>query len=40
VESVNGKMKLIIPLLFLLIFISISYFRIYYKRQIAKLNYE
>lgn len=38
VESVNGKMKFIIPLLFLFIFISISYFRKYYKRQLAKLN--
>jgi hypothetical protein len=38
VESVNGKMKLIIPLLFLFIFISISFFRKYYKRQLAKLN--
>ena len=36
-ESINGKMKLIIPLFFLFIFISISYFIRYYKRQLAKL---
>lgn len=37
-QAVNGKMKLILPLLFIGIFILIGYFKSYYKRQMSKLN--
>ncbi|MEO5777750.1 MAG: hypothetical protein ABIQ27_12665 [Flavobacterium sp.] len=37
-KSINGKMKLILPLLFVGLFILGSYFKSYYKHQMAKLN--
>ena len=37
-QSVNGKMKLVLPLLFIALFILVGYFKSYYKHQMAKLN--
>lgn len=37
-QATNGKMKFILPLLFVFIFILIGYFKAYYKNQMAKLN--
>jgi len=37
-KSTNGKMKLVLPFLFISIFISIGFFRAYYRRQMAKLK--
>ena len=37
-KAVNGKMKLVLPFLFISIFIIIGYFMSYYKRQMAKLK--
>jgi hypothetical protein len=37
-QAVNGKMKLILPLLFIAIFILVRYFKSYYKHQMAKLK--
>jgi hypothetical protein len=36
-KSINGKMKLILPILLILIFISIRLFLSFYKTQSAKL---
>lgn len=36
--SVNGKMKLVLPLLFIFLFVLVGYFKSYYKRQMAKMN--
>ena len=37
-QAVNGKMKYILPLLFIAIFILVGYFKSYYKHQMAKLK--
>jgi hypothetical protein len=37
-KSVNGKMKLVLPLLFIVVFVLIGFFKRYYKRQMTKLN--
>lgn len=37
-KSVNGKMKLVLPLLFVGLFVLIGLFKSYYKAQMAKLN--
>lgn len=37
-KAVNGKMKLILPLLFIFIFIVVGFLKSYYKSQIAKLK--
>jgi hypothetical protein len=35
-KLVNGKMKLVLPLIFMFLFVLGSYFKSYYKRQLAK----
>ena len=37
-KAVNGKMKLILPLLFIFLFVLVGYLKSYYKTQMAKLN--
>jgi hypothetical protein len=37
-KSVNGKMKLVLPMLFIFLFVLVGYFKSYYKRQMAKMN--
>lgn len=37
-KAVNGKMKLVLPLLFVFLFVLAGYFKSYYKNQMAKLN--
>lgn len=37
-KAVNGKMKLILPLLLIFLFVLFSYFKNYYKTQMAKLK--
>jgi len=37
-KAVNGKMKLILPLFFIFIFILVGYFKSYYRHQMAKLK--
>lgn len=37
-QVVNGKMKLVLPLLFIFLFVIFGYFKAYYKKQMAKLN--
>ena len=37
-QVINGKMKFILPILFIVIFISVGYFKSYYKHQMAKLK--
>jgi uncharacterized membrane protein len=37
-EVVNGKKKFLLPLILVLVFISVGYFKSFYKRQSAKLN--
>lgn len=37
-RATNGKMKLVVPLFFLFIFVLINAIKSYYKRQMAKLN--
>lgn len=37
-ESVNGKLKFILPILFLFLFVIVGIFKSYYKRQMLKLN--
>lgn len=37
-QAINGKMKFILPLLFIAIFILVGYFKSYYKNQMTKLN--
>ena len=37
-QAVNGKMKFVLPLLFIFIFILVRYFKSYYKNQMAKLK--
>jgi uncharacterized protein YfkK (UPF0435 family) len=37
-EFVNGKMKLVLPLLFIGLFVFVGYFRAFYKKQLAKHN--
>lgn len=37
-KAVNGKMKFVLPLLFVLLFVLVGYFKSYYKSQMAKLN--
>lgn len=38
VKSVNGKMKLVLPVLFVFIFVLVGFFKSYYRKQMAKLN--
>jgi hypothetical protein len=38
VQNVNGKMKLVLPVLFVLIFVLVGFFKSYYRKQMAKLN--
>lgn len=38
VNNINGKMKLVLPFLFVFIFILVGFFKSYYRKQIAKLN--
>lgn len=37
-ESINGKMKIVLPFLFIFIFILVGYFKSFYRRQLAKHN--
>ncbi len=37
-ESINGKMKMVLPFLFIFIFILVGYFKSFYRRQSAKHN--
>lgn len=37
-ETVNGKLKFVLPLLFVFIFIMIGFLKAYYRHQMAKLN--
>lgn len=37
-RAVNGKMKLVLPLLFVFLFVLAGYFKSYYKNQMAKLK--
>lgn len=37
-KAVNGKKKLILPLLFIFIFVLVKYFKSFYKKQVVKLN--
>ena len=37
-KAVNGKMKLVLPVLFIFIFILVGFLKSYYKKQMAKLN--
>lgn len=37
-KSINGKMKLVLPFLFVFLFVVVAYFNSYYKKQMAKLN--
>jgi hypothetical protein len=37
-KAVNGKMKLVLPVLFFFIFILVGFLKSYYKKQMAKLN--
>ena len=37
-KDVNGKLKFVLPLLFLFLFIVVVYFKSYYKNQMAKLK--
>ena len=37
-QSINGKMKIVLPLLFIFIFILVGYFKSFYRRQMAKMN--
>jgi uncharacterized membrane protein len=38
VKNVNGKMKLVLPIIFVFIFILVGFFKSYYRKQMAKLN--
>jgi uncharacterized protein YfkK (UPF0435 family) len=38
VKNVNGKMKLVLPVLFIFIFVLVGFFKSYYRKQMAKLN--
>ena len=37
-QAINGKMKFLLPLIFIAIFILVGYFKSYYKHQMTKLN--
>jgi small nuclear ribonucleoprotein (snRNP)-like protein len=37
-KKTNGKMKIILPFLFLFLFVSVNYFKSYYQKQLAKFN--
>lgn len=37
-KAVNGKKKLILPLLFIFIFVLVKYFKSFYRKQVEKLN--
>ncbi|WP_445453402.1 hypothetical protein [Flavobacterium sp. 25HG05S-40] len=37
-KAVNGKMKLVLPLLFLFLFVVLGYMKSFYKNQMSKLN--
>jgi uncharacterized membrane protein len=37
-KATNGKMKLILPFLFIFLFVLVGFFKSYYKHQMAKLN--
>ena len=37
-ESINGKMKLVLPILFIFIFVLVGYFKSFYQKQLAKHN--
>jgi len=37
-KAVNGKMKFVLPLFFILIFVLVGYFKSYYKKQMVKLK--
>lgn len=38
IKAPNGKMKLILPMIFIFIFVMLCFFKSYYKKQMAKLN--
>jgi len=37
-KKLNGKKKIILPLLFVFVFVLVNSFRSYYRNQLAKLN--
>jgi len=37
-ESINGKLKFVLPILFIFIFILVGYFKSFYQKQMAKHN--
>jgi hypothetical protein len=37
-KKMNGKMKIILPLLLIFLFVSVNYFKSYYQKQLAKFN--
>lgn len=37
-KATNGKMKLVLPLLFLFLFVLAGYIKSFYKNQMSKLN--
>jgi small nuclear ribonucleoprotein (snRNP)-like protein len=37
-KRMNGKKKIILPFLFIFLFVSVNYFKSYYKKQLAKFN--
>lgn len=37
-DSVNGKLKIVLPILFIFLFVLVRYFNLFYKKQLAKLN--
>jgi hypothetical protein len=37
-DSVNGKLKIVLPILFIFLFVLVRYFNSYYKKQLAKHN--
>jgi uncharacterized membrane protein len=38
VKNVNGKLKLVLPVLFVFLFVLVGFFKSYYRKQMAKLN--
>jgi small nuclear ribonucleoprotein (snRNP)-like protein len=37
-KKMNGKKKIILPFLFIFLFVSVNYFKSYYQKQLAKFN--
>jgi hypothetical protein len=37
-KKMNGKKKIILPFLFVFLFVSVSFFKSYYQKQLAKFN--